>query len=69
MCPLNVSPLSLSFIIYLMKSTILKFGSVMEVHHPVFYVSLGHMQNMRSSVKLKLTLTLTLTLTDTGALS
>ena len=41
----------------------------MEVHHPVFYVSLGHMQNsMRSSVtlKLKLTLTLTLTLTDTG---
>jgi len=43
-------------------------GSVMEVHHPVFYVSLGHMQNsMRSSVKLKLklTLTLTLTLTDT----
>ena len=44
-------------------------GSVMEVHHPVFYVSLGHMQNnMRSSVtlKLKLTLTLTLTLTDTG---
>ena len=46
-----------------------KGGSVMEVHHPVFYVSLGHMQNsMRSSVtlKLKLTLTLTLTLTDTG---
>ena len=47
------------------------YGSVMEVHHPVFYVSLGHMQNnMRSSVtlklKLKLTLTLTLTLTDTG---
>jgi len=44
-------------------------GSVMEVHHPVFYISLGHMQNsMRSSVtlKLKLTLTLTLTLTDTG---
>ena len=44
-------------------------GSVMEVHHPVFYVSFGHMQNsMRSSVtlKLKLTLTLTLTLTDTG---
>jgi len=44
-------------------------GSVMEVHHPVFYVSLGHMQNsMRSSVtrKLKLTLTLNLTLTDTG---
>ena len=40
-------------------------GSVMEVHHPVFYVSLGHMQNnMRSSVTLKLTLTLTLT--DTG---
>ena len=43
----------------------------MEVHHPVFYVYLGHMQNsMRSSVtlklKLKLTLTLTLTLTDTG---
>jgi len=39
----------------------------MEVHHPVFYVSLGHMQNsMRSSVTLKLTLTLTLTLTDTG---
>jgi len=41
----------------------------MEVHHPVFYVSLEHMQNnMRSSVtlKLKLTLTLTLTLTDTG---
>ena len=43
----------------------------MEVHHPVFYVSLGHMQNnMRSSVtlklKLKLTLTLTVTLTDTG---
>ena len=40
----------------------------MEVHHPVFYVSLGHMQNsMRSSVtlKLKLTLTLNLTLTDT----
>jgi len=40
----------------------------MEVHHPVFYVSLGHMQNsMRSSLtlKLKLTLTLTLTLTDT----
>jgi len=39
----------------------------MEVHHPVFYVSLGHMQNsMRSSVTLKLTLTLTLTITDTG---
>ena len=43
----------------------------MEVHHPVFYVSLGHMQNsMHSSVtlklKLKLTLTLNLTLTDTG---
>ena len=41
----------------------------MEVHHPVFYVSLGHnaMQNsMRSSATLKLTLTLTLTLTDTG---
>ena len=36
----------------------------MEVHHPVFYVSLGHMQNsMRSSVTLKLTLTLTLNLT------
>ena len=36
----------------------------MEVHHPVFYVSLGHMQNnMRSSVTLKLKLTLTLTLT------
>ena len=46
---------------------LLLFGSVMEVHHPVFYVSLGHMQNnMRSSVTLKLTLTLTLTLTDTG---
>ena len=46
-----------------------KMGSVMEVHHPVFFVSLGHMQNsMRSSVtlKLKLTLTVTLTLTDTG---
>ena len=42
------------------------YGSVMEVHHPVFYVSLGHMQNsMRSSVTLKLKLTLTLTLTDT----
>jgi len=42
-------------------------GSVMEVHHPVFYVSLGYMQNsMRSSVTLKLTLTLTLTLTDIG---
>ena len=44
-------------------------GSVMEVHHPVFYASLGHMQNnMRSSVtlKLKLALTLTLTITDTG---
>ena len=40
-------------------------GSVMKVHHLVFYVSLGHMQNsMRSSVTLKLTLTLTLT--DTG---
>ena len=39
----------------------------MEVHHPVFYVSLGHMQNsMCSSITLKLTLTLTLTLTDTG---
>jgi len=41
----------------------------MEVHHLVFYVSLGHMQNsMRSSVtlKLKLTLTITQTLTDTG---
>ena len=40
-------------------------GSVMEVYHPIFYVSLGH---MRSSVtlKLKLTLTLNLTLTDTG---
>jgi len=38
-------------------------GSVMEVHHPVFYVSLGHMQNStRSSVTLKLKLTLT----DTG---
>ena len=37
----------------------------MEVHHPVFYVSLRHMQNsMRSSVTLKLKLTLTLT--DTG---
>ena len=37
----------------------------MEVHHPVFYVSLGHMQNnMRSSVTLKLKLALTLTLTD-----
>ena len=37
----------------------------MEVHHPVFYVSLGHKQNsMHSSVTLKLTLTLTLT--DTG---
>jgi len=35
----------------------------MEVHHPVFYVSLGHMQNStRSSVTLKLKLTLT----DTG---
>jgi len=44
---------------------ITSFGSVMEVHDPVFYVSLGHMQNsMRSSVTLKLTLTLTLT--DTG---
>ena len=40
-----------------------KGGSIMEVHHPVFYVSLGLMQNsMRSSVTLKLTLTLT----DTG---
>jgi len=51
------------------RSQILSGGSVMEVHHPVFYVSLGHMQNsMRSSVtlKLKLTLTLTMTLTDTG---
>ena len=41
----------------------------MEVHHPVFYVSLRHMQNsMRSNVtlKLKLKLTLNLTLTDTG---
>ena len=39
---------------------------VMEVHHPVFYVSLGHRQNsMRSSVTLKLTLTLNLTLIDT----
>ena len=39
----------------------------MEVHHPVFYVSLGHMQNsMRSNVTLKLTLILTLTVTDTG---
>jgi len=39
----------------------------MEVHHPVFYASLGHMQNnMRSSVTLKLKLALTLTLTDTG---
>ena len=41
----------------------------MEVRHPVFYASLGHMQNsMRISVtlKLKLALTLTLTLTDTG---
>ena len=38
----------------------------MEVHHPVIYVSLGHMQNsMRSSVTLKLTLTLNLTLIDT----
>jgi len=38
----------------------------MEVHHPVFYVSLGHMQNsMRSSVTLKLKLTLNLTLIDT----
>jgi len=37
----------------------------MGVHHPVFYVSLGHMQySMRSSVTLKLTLTQTLT--DTG---
>jgi len=42
-------------------------GSVMEVHHQVFYVSLGYMQNnMRSSVTLKLKLTLTLTITDTG---
>jgi len=42
-------------------------GSVMEVHHPVFYASLGHMQhNMRSSVTLKLKLALILTLTDTG---
>ena len=50
-----------------MFRTELIFGSVMEVHHPVFYVSLGHMQNsMRSSITLKLTLTLTLTLTDTG---
>ena len=48
-------------------SQICDIGSVMEVHHPVFYVSLGHMQNsMRSSVTLKLKLTLTLTLTDTG---
>ena len=48
-------------------STGAEVGSVMEVHHPVFYVSLGHMQNsMRSSVTLKLKLTLTLTLTDTG---
>jgi len=39
----------------------------MEVHHPVFYVSFGHMQNsMRISVNIKLKLTLTLTLTDTG---
>jgi len=42
----------------------------MEVYHPVFYVSLGHMQNSMHSIvtlKLKLTvLTLTLTLTDTG---
>jgi len=43
----------------------------MEVHHLVFYASLGHIQNnMCSSVTLKLklalTLTLTLTLTDTG---
>ena len=42
-------------------------GSVMEVHHPVFYASLGHMQNnMCSSVTLKLKLALTLTLTDKG---
>jgi len=50
-------------------SNIAMMGSVMEVHHPVFYASLGHMQNnMCSSVtlKLKLALTLTLTLTDTG---
>ena len=39
----------------------------MEVHYPVFYVSLGHMQNsMSSSITLKLKLTVTLTLTDTG---
>jgi len=41
----------------------------MEVHHPVFYASLGRMQNNKHSsvtLKLKLALTLTLTLTDTG---
>jgi len=43
----------------------------MEVHHPVFYVSLGHNAEQNSmcsivTLKLKLTLTLTLTLTDTG---
>jgi len=43
-----------------------QLGSVMEVHHPVFYVSLGHMQNSSVTLKLKLTLTLNLTLTDTG---